>query len=152
MLRLAELRNRELTFGISDDQVVTLFGVLDTLLGRAIALFEQERKFVALNQGQGPVDFQDLVDEGLPDNGVAVDRSRVLPPFITLSSYMLRGGALAHKRRTGLSNFELGAYRSLPQPADQLGSARPRSLSGPESGRADGQSPHRAEHGRARRG
>lgn len=107
LLRLAELRNRELTFGISDEQIVTLFRVLDTLLARAIALFEQERKFVAANQGLEHVDFKDMVEEGLPDDdGVAIDRSRVLPPFITLCSYMLRGGALSHKRQTGLSNFE----------------------------------------------
>jgi len=107
LLRQAELRNRELTFGISDDQLETLSGVLDTLLSRAIALFEQERKQAATNQRQEPVDFQDLVDEGLPgENGVGVDRSRVLPPFVTLCSYVLRGGALAHKRQTSLSNFE----------------------------------------------
>jgi DNA-binding MarR family transcriptional regulator len=108
LLRQAELRNRELTFGITDDQLVSLFGVLDTLLSRAVTLFEQERKLSAANQKQTePVDFQDLVDDGLPDeNGIAVDRSRILPPFITLCSYMLRGGALAHKRKTGLSNFE----------------------------------------------
>ena len=105
--RQAELRNRELTFGISDEQIVALFGVLDILLGRAIALFEQERRLSSAHNQREQVDFQDLVDEGLPDeNGVAVDRSRVLPPFVTLCSYMLRGGALAHKRRTGLSNFE----------------------------------------------
>jgi len=106
--RQAELRNRELTFGVADDQLVDLFGVLDTLLGRAMALFEQERKWSVANQPPAEtVDFQDLVDEGLPgENGIAVDRSRVLPPFVTLCSYMLRGGALAHKRRTKLSNFE----------------------------------------------
>lgn len=106
LLRQAELRNRELTFGVSDAQMVTLFGVLDMLLARAVALFEQERKLSATNQKE-TVDFQDLVDEGLPgENGVAVDRSRLLPPFITLCSYILRGGALAHKRQTGLSNFD----------------------------------------------
>jgi DNA-binding MarR family transcriptional regulator len=108
LLRQAELRNRELAFGITDDQLVSLFGVLDTLLSRAVTLFEQERKLSAANQKlDEQVDFQDLVNDGLPDeNGIAVDRSRILPPFITLCSYMLRGGALAHKRRTGLSNFE----------------------------------------------
>jgi len=108
LLRQAELRNRELTFGVTDEQIVTLFGVLDTLLSRAVTLFEQERKLSAANQKQTEtVDFQDLVDDGLPgENGVAVDRSRLLPPFITLCSYILRGGALAHKRKTGLSNFE----------------------------------------------
>lgn len=107
LMRQAELRNRELTFGISDDQIAILSQVLDTLLGRAITLFEQERKQAASNQLPDPVDFQDLVDEGLPgENGVAVDRSRILPPFVTLCSYILRGGALSHKRQTGLSNFE----------------------------------------------
>jgi len=106
--RQAELRNRELTFGVTDEQLVVLFGVLDTLLTRAVALFEQERKLSAANTKLSEqVDFQDLVDAGLPgENGIAVDRSRLLPPFITLCSYILRGGALAHKRRTGLSNFE----------------------------------------------
>ena len=107
LMRQAELRNRELTFGISDDQIATMSQVLDTLLGRAITLFEQERKQAAIDPNAEPVAFQDLVDEGLPDeNGVAVDRSRILPPFVTLCSYILRGGALAHKRQTGLSNFE----------------------------------------------
>lgn len=107
LLRQAELRNRELTFGVSDEQIETLSDVLDTLLSRAITLFEQERLLSVTNQRPEQVDFQDLVDEGLPgENGVAVDRSRVLPPFITLCSYMLRGGALSHKRQTGLSNFE----------------------------------------------
>ena len=106
--RQAELRNRELTFGISDEQLVDLFGVLDTLLNRAIVMFEQERKWSAASPGQQEtVEFRDLVDEGLPDeNGIPVDRSRILPPFVTLCSYMLRGSSLAHKRRTGLSNFE----------------------------------------------
>ena len=107
LMRQAELRNRELTFGISDDQIATMSQVLDTLLGRAITLFEQERKQAATDPNAEPVAFQDLVDEGLPDeNGVAVDRSRILPPFVTLCSYILRGGALSHKRQTGLSNFE----------------------------------------------
>lgn len=107
LMRQAELRNRELTFGISDDQIAILSQVLDTLLGRAITLFEQERKQAASNQWPEPVDFQDLVDEGLPgENGIDVDRSRILPPFVTLCSYILRGGALSHKRQTGLSNFE----------------------------------------------
>jgi DNA-binding MarR family transcriptional regulator len=107
LLRHADLRNRELTFGISDGELRTLSTVLDTLLSRAIALFEQERKQAAANQRQETVAFQDLVNEGLPgENGVNVVRTRVLPPFVTLCSYVLRGGALAHKRQTGLSNFE----------------------------------------------
>lgn len=107
LLRRADLRNRELTFGVSDEELQILSEVLDTLLSRAIMLFEQERKQAAAHHRQEPVDFQDLVDEGLPgENGVAVVRSRILPPFVTLCSYVLRGGALAHKRQTGLSNFE----------------------------------------------
>lgn len=107
LMRQAELRNRELSFGISDEQIATMSQVLDTLLGRAITLFEQERKQAAIDPNAEPVAFQDLVDEGLPgENGVSVDRSRILPPFVTLCSYILRGGALSHKRQTGLSNFE----------------------------------------------
>jgi len=109
LVRLAELRNRELTFGIADDQLVDLFAVLDILLARAMALYEQERKLATAAQGrEAEIDFPDHDAYGRePEAGhIPVDRSRILPPFITLCSYMMRGGALGYKRKTGLSNFD----------------------------------------------
>jgi len=108
LVRLAELRNRELTFGIADDQLVDLFAVLDILLARAMALYEQERKLATAAQGKdAEIDFPDHDKHDMDsDSRVAVDRSRILPPFIALCSYMMRGGSLGYKRKTGLSNFD----------------------------------------------
>lgn len=107
-VRLAELRNRELTFGISDDQLVDLFSVLDILLARAMSLYDQERKLAQAVDGEAAeVDFPDHTEmDSEPGATLPVDRSRVLPPFMTLCSYMMRGGALGYKRKTGLSNFD----------------------------------------------
>jgi DNA-binding MarR family transcriptional regulator len=108
LMRLAELRNRELTFGIGDDQLVDLFAVLDVMLARAMSLYSQERKASAdLKRQEGDIDFPEL-DEDNPEHagGIAVDRLRILPPLITLCSYMMRGASLAYKRNTGLSNFD----------------------------------------------
>ncbi len=109
LVRLAELRNRELTFGIADDQLEDLFGVIDILLARAIALYEQERKHAATAaQGRdAEIDFPDHAEHDLePGARISVDRSRIPPPFIALCSYMMRGGSLGYKRKTGLSNFD----------------------------------------------
>ncbi len=109
LVRLAELRNRELTFGIADDQLVDLFGVLEILLSRAMSLYDQERKLATAAQGKdAEIDFPDHDEHDVaPDAGrIPVDRSRILPPFIALCSYMMRGGALGYKRKTGLSNFD----------------------------------------------
>lgn len=107
MMRLAELRNRELTFGVTDDQMVEFFAVLEELMARAILLLEQERKLMAAGRTETPLGYDDLAGEGDPANGaMVVERSRVLPPLITFSSYALRSAALAFKRLTGLSNFE----------------------------------------------
>jgi DNA-binding MarR family transcriptional regulator len=108
LVRLAELRNRELTFGITDEQLVDLFGVIDLLLTRAMALYEQERKLTQAQDPMAEVDFSDHEKMNLPaDRGaIPVDRSRILPPLITLCSYMMRAHALAFKRKTGLSNFD----------------------------------------------
>jgi predicted transcriptional regulator len=108
LVRLAELRNRELTFGIADDQLEDLFGVIDILLARAIALYDRERKLATAVQGKdAEIDFPDHAEHDLePDGRVAADRSRILPPFIALCSYMMRGGSLGYKRKTGLSNFD----------------------------------------------
>jgi DNA-binding MarR family transcriptional regulator len=108
LVRLAELRNRELTFGITDEQLVSLFGVIDLLLTRAMALYEQERKLTAAQDPMAEIDFSDHEKLNLPPDrdAIPVDRSRILPPLITLCSYMMRAHALAFKRKTGLSNFD----------------------------------------------
>jgi DNA-binding MarR family transcriptional regulator len=108
MMRLAELRNRELTFGISDEQLVNFFGVVEQLMARAVLLLDQERKLMAAGRTETSLGYDDLADDTDPSNsgGIVVERSRILPPLITLSSYAMRSAALAFKRLTGLSNFE----------------------------------------------
>src|SRR5687768_13501542 len=50
LMRMAELRNRELTLDISEDELSAFFDVVEVLLDRAMALYEQERE---LAQGNG---------------------------------------------------------------------------------------------------
>ncbi|GGD51913.1 hypothetical protein GCM10011411_09700 [Aurantiacibacter arachoides] len=106
LLRLAELRNRELTFDISDDELSRFYAVIEQLLQRAVMLYEQER-------ARGSKDVRSL-NPFAPDpdyvpgegNAVKIERSRILSPLMTLSAYFSRSGALTFKRLTGLSNFE----------------------------------------------
>src|SRR5688572_11910716 len=44
MLRMAELRNRELTIEIGEDELSEFYVTVDILLDRAVALYEQERE------------------------------------------------------------------------------------------------------------
>ncbi|WP_404710669.1 MarR family transcriptional regulator [Sphingomonas sp. MMS24-J13] len=106
MMRLAELRNRELTFGINDEQLVGFFAVLEHLMARAVLLLDQERKLMAANRPEVSLGYDDLEDEDVSNGNMVVERARILPPMITLSSYAMRSAALAFKRLTGLSNFE----------------------------------------------
>ncbi len=106
LLRLAELRNRELTFDIGDEELAEFYGVIEKLLQRAVMLYEQERA-----RGQGEVKSlnpftPDPDFEPGSDTPLRIDRSRILSPLMTLSAYFSRSGALAFKRLTGLSNFE----------------------------------------------
>jgi DNA-binding MarR family transcriptional regulator len=105
MMKLAELRNRELTFGISDEDLVHFFWVLEQLMARAVLLLDQERKLMAANR-EISLGYDDLEDEDASNGNIVVERARILPPMITLSSYTMRSAALAFKRLTGLSNFE----------------------------------------------
>ena len=50
MLRMAELRNRELTIEIGEDELNEFYATVEVLLDRAMALYEQERE---LAQGGG---------------------------------------------------------------------------------------------------
>lgn len=106
LLRLAELRNRELTFDVGDTELNDFFGVIEKLLQRAVMLYEQERvrghsDAKSLNPFTPDPDFE-------PGTGssVRIERSRILSPLMTLSAYFSRSGALTFKRLTGLSNFE----------------------------------------------
>ena len=104
--RLAELRNRELTLDISDDELSAFFDTIEILLDRAMALYEQERD---LAQGAGGAKNGEPAGKGFdgkPGEKVVIDRSRIISPLMTLSAYFSRSGALAFKRLTGLSTFE----------------------------------------------
>ncbi len=103
LLRLAELRNRELTIDISDEELSDFYDTIEVLLERAVALYEQERE---LAQGGGVADAGSRGVEPKPNERVVIERSRVVAPLMTLSAYFSRSGALAFKRLTNLSNFE----------------------------------------------
>lgn len=106
MLRMAELRNRELTFDITDTELDDFFATVETLLDRAIVLYEQEREMAdaagrVLEPGAGG-----KVAERKSGDPIVLDRTRIISPLMTLSAYFSRSGALAYKRLTGLSTFE----------------------------------------------
>jgi DNA-binding MarR family transcriptional regulator len=106
LLRLADLRNRELTFDIGDAELARFFKVIDKLLDQAVLLYEQERK-LSLNAevSQYPRPGAPVESEGSGDR-IVMDRSRIISPLMTLSSYFSRSGSLTFKRLTGLSSFE----------------------------------------------
>ncbi len=105
MLRMAELRNRELTIEIGEEELDEFYATVEVLLDRAVALYEQERE---LAQGgvKGDEAKPAAAAAGKPGERIAVDRTRIVSPLMTLSSYFSRSGALAFKRLTGLSTFE----------------------------------------------
>ena len=104
LLRLAELRNRELCFDISDRELQAFFGTLEVLMDRAVQLHEMERE-KADGAVQDPPPGLGLHERKAGDK-VVIDRSRIVSPLLTLSAYFARSGALAYKRLIGLSNFE----------------------------------------------
>ena len=106
--RMAELRNRELTIDISDDELSEFYDTIEILLDRAVALYEQERG-LAQSTARGREDRSGSIAnerEYVAGEKIAIDRSRVVAPLMTLSSYFSRSGSLAFKRLTGLSSFE----------------------------------------------
>lgn len=107
LLRLAELRNRELGFDISDQELKGFFGIIETMLDRAVSLYESERD-LARNSGQKDTDARPSYDyeERRTGEPLAIDRSRIVSPLMTLSAYLSRSAALTYKRLIGLSNFE----------------------------------------------
>lgn len=105
MLRLAELRNRELTIDISEGELSDFYETVEVLLERAMALYEQERE-LAQAQGARVGEPPGKGAEARPGEKIVVDRARIISPMMTLSAYFSRSGALAYKRLTGLSTFE----------------------------------------------
>ena len=56
LLRLADLRNRELTFDIDDAELADFFAAIELLLDRSVALYEQERaRAAAYDRGDDEV-------------------------------------------------------------------------------------------------
>lgn len=111
LLRLAELRNRELTFDIGDAELEAFFAVIEKLLDQSVLLYEQERKLGQVAEMvQYPRPGAAVESESQSTGGsgarIVLDRSRIISPLMTLSSYFGRSGSLAFKRMTGLSNFE----------------------------------------------
>ena len=107
LMRMAELRNRELTIDISDEELSDFYDTIEILLDRAMALYEQERGLaqgaIPCRAGRCSVPVRDRDPGG---EKVTLERSRVIAPLMTLSSYFSRSGSLAFKRLTGLSSFE----------------------------------------------
>lgn len=107
MLRMAELRNRELTIEIGEDELNEFYATVEVLLDRAMALYEQERELAQGGNGKDPgADPAGKGPGGKQAEKIVIDRTRIVSPLMTLSSYFSRSGALAFKRLTGLSTFE----------------------------------------------
>jgi len=116
LLRLAVMRNRELTFDIGDEELGDFSSVIDQLLQRAIMLYEQERARGSANDAQSVNRFVAEMD-GDPAGPIILDRTRIISPLMTLSAYFSRSGALMFKRLTGLSNFEVWVLNEIGRDA-----------------------------------
>ncbi|MFC4255815.1 MarR family transcriptional regulator [Altererythrobacter xixiisoli] len=110
LLRLAELRNRELTFDISDEELESFSDTIELLVDRAVALYDQERELAAQvparADGEADGDAETRNFERRIEGQLVIDRKRIVPSLMTLLSYFARSGGLAFKRLTGLSRFE----------------------------------------------
>jgi DNA-binding MarR family transcriptional regulator len=117
LLRLADLRNRELTFDIDDAELAAFFAAIELLLDRSVALYEQERSRAAAYD-RGNAEHEDIVrPERRSNEPVLIDRARIVSPLLTLSAYFGRSGALMFKRRTGLSQFEAWVLNEIAMAA-----------------------------------
>jgi DNA-binding MarR family transcriptional regulator len=106
LLRMADLRNRELTIGISDEELSEFFATIEILLDRAVTLYEQERELAHDGGREARADLLYGEPATKAVERMVIDRSRIISPLMTLSAYFSRSGALAFKRLTGLSTFE----------------------------------------------
>jgi DNA-binding MarR family transcriptional regulator len=117
LLRLADLRNRELTFDINDEELTDFFAAIELLLDRSVALYEQERARGAAYE-RGDAEAEELTQPVRRSNEpVLIDRARIVSPLLTLSAYFGRSGALMFKRRTGLSQFEAWVLNEIAMAA-----------------------------------
>ena len=115
LLRLAAMRNRELTFDIGDQELDDFSNVIERLLQRAIMLYEQERaRGVSDAKSVNPFVAEVAENNGTP---IILDRTRIISPLMTLSAYFSRSGALMFKRLTGLSNFEVWVLNEIGRDA-----------------------------------
>ncbi|BBC73055.1 conserved hypothetical protein [Altererythrobacter sp. B11] len=103
LIRLAELRHRELTFDIGEEELEDFVDMIEILLERAVTLYEQERDLAQTAGKNGKT--AEPVDHRRVDR-VVIERGRIISVLMTLSAYSSRSGALAFRRLTGLSNFE----------------------------------------------
>lgn len=116
VMKLAELRNRELTFDVSDSELANFFSIMELLLDRAVILYEQERD-LAQNAGANDTEVEEvhIPSERRTGEEIVIDRSSIVSPLLTLSAYFSRSAALACKRLTGLSNFEAWVLSEISQ-------------------------------------
>jgi DNA-binding MarR family transcriptional regulator len=117
LLRLADLRNRELTFDIADAELEQFFAAIEVLLNRAVMLYEQERARSTAQARGKPEPGSLTLAASKGDEPIILDRARIMSPLLTLSAYFSRSGALAFKRRTGLSNFEAWVLNEIGRAA-----------------------------------
>lgn len=106
LLRLAELRNRELTYDITDRELQDFYDAVELLLDRAMLLYEQERDLAHAAGRTTEAPHARGIADNRPGEAIVIDRTRIISPLMTLSAYFFRSGALAFKRLTGLSTFE----------------------------------------------
>jgi len=117
LLRLADLRNRELTFDIADAELEQFYATVEVLLSRSVMLYEQERAHSASQARGKPEPASLTIADRRGDDPILLDRARIMSPLLTLSAYFSRSGALAYKRRTGLSNFEAWVLNEIGRAA-----------------------------------
>ncbi|MXP25259.1 MarR family transcriptional regulator [Altererythrobacter indicus] len=116
LMKLAELRNRELTFGVDDSELANFFSTMELLLDRAVMLYEKERD-LAQYSGAEDIDVEEIriPSERRSGEEIMIDRSSIVSPLLTLSAYFSRSAALVFKRLTGLSNFEAWVLSEISQ-------------------------------------
>ena len=78
LLRLAELRNRELTFDISDDELAGFFAVIEKLLRRAVMLYEQERALSSSDARSANPFEADPEYEPTSGHPIVIERARII--------------------------------------------------------------------------
>ncbi len=107
LLKLADLRNRELTFDVGDEELEAFFAAIEKLLDQSVLLYEEERRLGRVAEtAQYPRPGAAVESESGSGERIVLDRTRIIFPLMTLSSYFSRSGSLAFKRLTGLSSFE----------------------------------------------